>query len=173
LREPPSSVARAQLVVLTRVREGDLASGAMHAVRSAGYSGPIVRAGHRTTGFTDAAGAAVAPPLRALAFCGIGDPGLFRDGLAEAGVATAAFRAFRDHQPYSVTGWDALVEEATSLGVPLVTTEKDLSRLEAVAGESLSRARIFVLRIEAVAWDETLLLESLRHAVSARRSTSP
>ncbi len=174
LREPPSSLARAQLVVLTRVRDGDPASGAIQAVRAAGYSGPIVRAGHRTTGFTDAAGVACPPPKRAFAFCGIGDPGLFRDDLAEAGVATAGFHAFRDHQPYSVAGWDALVEEANALAVPLVTTEKDLSRLEAAVGKSLSRARLFVLRIETVAWDEALLVETVRNAVSAHsRSASP
>jgi len=173
LREPPSSVARAQLVVLTRVREGDPVTIAIETVRAAGYSGPIVRAGHRTTGFTDAAGAACAPPKRALAFCGIGDPGLFRDDLAEAGVETAGFHAFRDHQPYSVAGWDALVEEAKAHGVPLVTTEKDLSRLEAAAGESLARAELLVLRIETVAWDQTLLEDTVRDAVSAHsRRTS-
>lgn len=168
LREPPSSLARAQLVVLTRVREGDPAIGPIEAVRAAGYSGPIVRAGHRTTGFTDAAGAACAPPKRALAFCGIGDPGLFRDDLAAVGVMTAGFHAFRDHQPYSLAGWDALVEEARTLGAPLVTTEKDLSRLLAAAGASLGRAELFVLRIETVAWDEALLLAAVRGAVSAR-----
>ena len=174
LREPPSSLRRAQLVVLTRVREGDPVSDAIQAVRAAGYSGLIVRAGHRTTGFTDAAGAASTPPKRALAFCGIGDPGLFRDDLAEAGVATAGFHAFRDHQPYSVAGWDGLVEEAKAHGVPLVTTEKDLSRLEAAVGESLARAELFVLRIETVVWDEALLLKAVRGVVSAHTgSASP
>jgi tetraacyldisaccharide-1-P 4'-kinase len=162
------------LVVLTRVRGGDPADEAIRTVRAAGYSGPIVRAGHRTVGFTDAAGAPCAPPKRALAFCGIGDPGLFRDDLSEAGVATPGFRAFRDHQPYSVAGWEALAEEAKALGVPLVTTEKDLSRLEAEAGESLARAELIVLRIETVVWDEALLVEAIGLAVSARpRSTSP
>jgi len=174
LREPPASVARAQLVVLTRLRAGDPAADAIQAVRAAGYSGPIVRAGHRAIGFMDAAGADCAPPKRALAFCGIGDPGLFRDDLAEAGVATAGFHAFRDHQPYSVAGWEALVEEAKTHGVPLVTTEKDLSRLEAAAGESLARAELLVLRIETVSWDDALLEKMVREAVSAHaRSTSP
>ena len=167
LREPPSALARAQMVVLTRVREGDPATGAIQAVRAAGYSGPIVRAGHRTTGFTDAAGVECAPPKRALAFCGIGDPGLFRGDLAAAGVLAAGFHAFRDHHPYTVAGWDALIEESKALGVPLVTTEKDLSRLEAAAGASLARAELFVLRIETVAWDEARLLEAVRGAVSA------
>ena len=167
LREPPSALARAQMVVLTRVREGDPATGAIEAVRAAGYSGPIVRAGHRTTRFTDAAGAECAHPKRALAFCGIGDPGLFRWDLTAAGVVTVGFHAFRDHHPYTLAGWDALVMEANAHGVPLVTTEKDLSRLEATAGASLARAELSVLRIEAVVWDEARLLEAVSGAVSA------
>jgi tetraacyldisaccharide 4'-kinase len=168
LREPPSSLARAQLVVLTRVRAGDPVPSAIQAVRAVGYSGPIVRAGHRTTGFRDASGADAAPPARALAFCGIGDPGLFRQDLATAGVVEAGFHAFRDHQPYTVAGWEALIGEAEAKGVPLVTTEKDLSRLEAATGASLARAELFALRIETVVWDEAPLLEAIRRAVSAR-----
>jgi tetraacyldisaccharide 4'-kinase len=172
LREPPVGLARAQLVVLTRVREADPAAAAIGAVRAAGYFGPIVRAGHRTTGFTDAGGAAREAPKRALAFCGIGDPGLFRGDLATAGIAAAGFHAFRDHHPYTVAGWDKLVAEAKSLGVPLVTTEKDLSRLEAAAGASLTRAELVVLRIEAVVWDEPILAGAVRGAVRAQKGNA-
>jgi tetraacyldisaccharide 4'-kinase len=173
LRERPQAVTRAQLVVLTRVRAGDLASGAIHAVKAAGFTGPIVRAGHRATGFRDATGAACAAPARALAFCGIGDPGLFRADLQAAGVETARFHAFRDHHPYTLAGWEALIAEAKSLNVPLVTTEKDLSRLEAAAGASLARVALVVMRIEAVVWDEARLLDAVRGAVTAHaRSAS-
>ena len=173
LRERPQAVRRAQMVVLTRVREGDRASGAIHAVNAAGYSGPIVRAGHQTAGFRTATGAECAAPARALAFCGIGDPGLFRADLQAAGVETVRFHAFRDHHPYTLARWEALIAEAKSLNVPLVTTEKDLSRLEAAAGASLARAALVVLRIEAVLWDEARLLDAVRGAVTAHaRSAS-
>jgi tetraacyldisaccharide 4'-kinase len=167
LRESPAALRRAQLVVLTRVRENHPATRAIEAVRNAGYSGKIVRAGHRSTGFTDATGAKREAPQRALAFCGIGDPGLFREDLASAGVITAGFHAFRDHHPYTITGWDALIAEAKAKGVPLVTTEKDLSRLEAAAGASLARAEVAVLRIEAVIWDEQRLLDAVGGALAA------
>lgn len=166
LRERPEATARAQLVVLTRVREGDRAAGAIQAVHAAGYSGPIVRAGHRTAGFHDAAGAECATPARVLAFCGIGNPGLFRGDLQAAGCATAGFHAFRDHHPYTLSGWEALIAEAKALGVPLVTTDKDLSRLQATAGASLARAPLVVLRIETVVWDERLLLDAVRGATA-------
>jgi tetraacyldisaccharide 4'-kinase len=167
LRERPASLARAQLVVLTRVREGDRAAGAIDAVRAAGYSGPIVRSGHKAAGFHDATGAPSASPASALAFCGIGDPDLFRDDLQAAGCTPAAFRVFRDHHPYTLSRWEALIAEAKDLGVPLVTTDKDLSRLQAAAGASLARAPLVVLRIETVVWDERLLLDAVRRAAGA------
>jgi tetraacyldisaccharide 4'-kinase len=167
LREPPYALRRAQVVILTRVREDDAATAAIDAVRRTGYGGPIVRAGHRIAGFSDAAGARRDPPKRALAFCGIGDPALFREDLAAAGVTTEGFHAFRDHQPYTLAGWDALVAEARGKGVALVTTEKDLSRLEAAAGASLARAELAVLRIEVVVWDEKRLLDAVRGALLA------
>jgi tetraacyldisaccharide 4'-kinase len=173
LREPPAALARAQMVVLTRVREGDLATDAIHAVRAAGYSGPIVRAGHRTTGFIDVTGAACAAPTRALAFCGIGDPGLFRGDLKAAGVVTARFHSFRDHHPYTLADWQALRSEGRALGVPLVTTEKDLSRLDAAAGASLAGSSLVVLRIETVVWDDARLLEAVRSAVAAYPGSAP
>jgi len=166
LREGPRALRRAQVVVLTRLAQGDLAAGANRAVRESGFTGPVVRAGHRTTGFHDAGGTAAAAPARALAFCGIGDPSLFRTDLAEAGVVTPRFHAFRDHQPYTVAAWETLAAEARALGIPLVTTDKDLSRLAAAVGASLSAARLLVLRIETVVWDEVPLLAAVRTAVA-------
>ncbi len=167
LREPPRSLARADCVVLTRLRAADPAAGAIAAVRAAGFAGPVIRAGHRTTGFKDVTGADRAAPERALAFCGIGDPRLFRLSLESAGVTVVRFRAFRDHHRYRSAGWESLLAEARSLGVTLVTTEKDLSRIEAAAGASLSGAPLLVLRIETVVWDSPVLLDVLRRKVQS------
>jgi tetraacyldisaccharide 4'-kinase len=169
LREPPHALRRADLVVLTRLDEGDPANGAIQAVKGAGYSGAIVRAGHRITGVYDVGGAVRAAPARAVAFCGIGDPDLFRDDLAAAGIVTARFHAFRDHHPYTVASWDALVAEARAMGAPLVTTDKDLSRLAAAVGASLEAAPLLVLRIETAVWDEAPLLLALRKVVGGDR----
>ena len=165
LREPPSSLARAGLVVLTRLGADDRAAEVEAAVRAAGYAGTIVRAGHRTSGFFGPAGEARPAPRQALAFCGIGDPALFAADLAAAGVRVERLRAFRDHHAYTASRWQALRAEAEAIGVPLVTTEKDLSRLESIAGESLHEAPLLVLRVEAVIWDEGPFLRALRKAV--------
>jgi tetraacyldisaccharide 4'-kinase len=173
LREPPVALGRAQMVVLTRVREADPAQDAVDSVRAAGYSGPIVRAGHRTTGFQDVSGGECPPPGRALAFCGIGDPLLFRGDLEAAGVVADRFRAFRDHHPYTLADWEALLAEGRAAGVPLITTEKDLSRLEAAVGASLTGSPLVVLRIETVVWDEARLLDAVRGAVAAHAGSAP
>lgn len=166
LREPASSARRAQLVVLTRLRQDDPASGAMREVKAAGFTGPIISAGHRATGFYDTEGKPQAAPAKALAFCGIGNPGLFRRDLEAAKVVVTRFQAFRDHHPYTIPEWNALTAEARAQNVPLVTTDKDLSRLAASAGASLNAAPLLVLRIEAAVWDEAELVTALRTVVT-------
>lgn len=173
LREPPASLARADVVVLTRLREGDPASRSVADVRGSGYTGPIVRAGHRTAGFATASGAPQGAPERALAFCGIGDPELFRTDLEACGVRPVALRAFRDHHAYSLATLDQLRSEATREGVPLVTTDKDLSRLEAIAGASLARLPLLVLRIDTVVWDDSALMTAVRDALRSRAGKRP
>lgn len=169
LREPRSALKRASVVVLTRLAQGDRATSASDAVRATGFAGPIVRAGHRTLGFADATGAARETPQRAIAFCGIGDPELFRSDLAAAGVGIEEFRAFRDHHAYSRAAWAELRAGATRRGLPLVTTEKDLSRLESVTGGAWGGPPPLVLRIEATVWDEEPLLQAVRRAAPRTR----
>jgi tetraacyldisaccharide 4'-kinase len=164
LREPPSSLKRASLVVLTRLGERDDPSATETAVRAAEFRGPIVRAGHRGAGFFGVSGEARPAPASALAFCGIGDPGLFRADLEAAGVRVLGFRVYGDHHDYSVAAWDALRDEATRAGISLVTTEKDLSRLQSLPGASLGQAPLLVFRIETVVWDEAILLDAVRRA---------
>jgi len=172
LREPAAALRRAHVVVLTRVRDGDFAKEAFEAVRATGFSGTVVRAGHRISGFHDAAGVAAKTPARAFAFCGIGDPELFRRDLEGTGAVVAGFRGFRDHHPYSVATWEGLVVEAKALGVPLVTTDKDFSRLAAATGAALSTAPLLVARMATVVWDQAPFLTAVRRAIDAHREAA-
>lgn len=67
---------------------------------------------------------------RALAFAGIGDPEKFFATLREAGIAVVATRSFADHHRYSFVEAQALCDEANLGGLNLVTTEKDLVRIQ-------------------------------------------
>ena len=78
----------------------------------------------------DAAVAAALAGSRVLAFAGIGDPQKFFATLAAAGVAAAATRSFPDHHRYSGAEASMLCAEADREGLMLVTTEKDLARMQ-------------------------------------------
>ena len=76
---------------------------------------------------------------RVLAFAGIGDPEKFFATLREAGVAVATTRSFDDHHRYTRADAQALCDEADRDGLVLVTTEKDLARMQ--GDEDAARAR--------------------------------
>jgi tetraacyldisaccharide 4'-kinase len=72
---------------------------------------------------------------RVLAFAGIGDPARFFGTLRTAGIDVVRERAFADHHPFSQAEIEALAAEAKRDALTLVTTEKDLARLQ--RGEAL------------------------------------
>jgi tetraacyldisaccharide 4'-kinase len=161
LREPPSALARASALLVTRTLPGaDLA--ALAALAGPFAPGvPLVRCGHRRAGFVTASGEPAQRPPRAVAFCGIGNPLPFLRDLEDERVDVAEAREFPDHHPYSARELRGLAKLASRHGATLVTTEKDLVRIpsEAAAG-------ILALRIEAVVHDEEALLALVRRALS-------
>ncbi len=68
-----------------------------------------------------------------VAFSGIGYPDKFFKTLDALGGDIAARISFADHHRFTPQDADALLESAANLGAQLVTTEKDMARLE---GES-------------------------------------
>jgi tetraacyldisaccharide 4'-kinase len=80
---------------------------------------------------------------RVLAFAGIGDPDKFVATLAAAGIMVPAVRAFPDHHRYTAGEAAALLAQAEREGLALVTTEKDLVRMQGdpAAAELAARAR--------------------------------
>jgi tetraacyldisaccharide 4'-kinase len=124
----------------------------------------------------DAAFIASLGPARVLAFAGIGDPEKVFATLAGAGVAVAAARSFPDHHRYTATEARSLREQADSEGLVLVTTEKDLARLEGDPAMAEFAARVRALPV-TLAFDEEaafrmLLLERMAAARRAARATA-
>jgi len=116
LREPLKAARRASVIAIP---VGELEA----ELRSWGWRGPVWRL--RRTMETPAVNGPIA------AFCGIARPEPFFAGLEAAGLRLAARFAYPDHHPYSVADVDHLANAAQSAGaVALVTTEKDLVRLE-------------------------------------------
>jgi tetraacyldisaccharide 4'-kinase len=90
---------------------------------------------------------------RVLAFAGIGDPGKFFATLEEAGVSIAAHQGFPDHHRYSTADVRGLLARAARENLLLVTTEKDLARIQGeaalVALAAKARALPVTLQIAA------------------------
>jgi tetraacyldisaccharide 4'-kinase len=78
----------------------------------------------------DAAFIASLAGKRVLAFAGIGDPEKFFATLRASGAMVAAARGFHDHHRYTPADAQALFAEAEREGLSLVTTEKDLARMQ-------------------------------------------
>jgi tetraacyldisaccharide 4'-kinase len=71
---------------------------------------------------------------RVLAFAGIGDPCRFFRTLRACAIEVVRERAFADHHPFSKSEIETLIAEAKRDALTLVTTEKDLARLQTAEG---------------------------------------
>jgi tetraacyldisaccharide 4'-kinase len=85
---------------------------------------------------------------KVLAFAGIGDPDKFFATVAAAGIDPVATRGFPDHHRFSVKEAGSLLDEATRKGLSLLTTEKDMARIEANAALGMLAAPAHVLPVE-------------------------
>lgn len=164
-REPPTALARADVVLVTRDPSSEQLAAARDVVRRFNRVAPVLPAGHRPIGFFDREGGSVPPPDRALAFCAIGNPRPFRADLERAGVTLVGFRAYRDHRPYTPPELAELDRAARDADAVLVTTEKDLSRIVPLAAV-IEPARLLALRIEATITDEPALMQRVRAAIA-------
>jgi tetraacyldisaccharide 4'-kinase len=137
LREPPSSLRRADAVLLTRcdqVAASDVNTLASE-VRDRAPGRPVVETTHTPVAWVQH-GHADRPPeaLRGrpvVAFCGLGNPEAFRHSLRALGADPADFRTYPDHHAYTRTDVDDLRAWAQQqpADAVLATTQKDLVKL--------------------------------------------
>ena len=134
LREPPSALRRADMVVITRAElvtpEGvSLLKQTLLAHVRPGT--PVLVARHEPTGLLMADGSRQeATSLRGrevAAACGIGNPEAFRLTLENVGAQVRLFDTFPDHYAYTTGDLDRLLRTAEAAGLKsLVTTGKDI-----------------------------------------------
>ena len=161
LREPPSSLARADVVVATRCPTEAGRAQVERLVREWNLRAPVFRATHRLAGFVDSGGESVPAPSRAVAFSGIASPRSFFSSLVGAGVEVVVEEPYPDHHDFTSADWSHLAALSQRHQATLVTTEKDLVRLpHAVPGNSStpSRPSAIALRIEMEVADGDALL---------------
>ncbi|AMN54795.1 tetraacyldisaccharide 4'-kinase [Labrenzia sp. CP4] len=159
LRAPAAKqIVKADCLVL--VGEGDAAEEAVHLAGRKGL--PILHAHVRPQPNDELAGS------RLFAFAGIGRPQKFFDTLKSLGYDVKKTREFPDHHQYTQADVRALLTEAEEAGFKLVTTSKDMARLETSTGELFhwiaSSAAVLEVRMEIDDEDRlaSLIKERLR-----------
>jgi len=148
LREPLSSMARANLVVFTRA---ETAPGALEAIGKLSNF-PVFAAATRLLGFRRFGGdihlqskeeIGVGPFF---AFCGIGNPDAFFCDLRNWGLAICGQAAFSDHHRYSLRDVSSIHLAAKKAGANAVlTTEKDAQNL---SPQSFGEIPLYICVIE-------------------------
>ena len=106
---------------------------------------------------------------RVLAFAGIGDPAKFFATLGEAGIGIAETRSFADHHRYTRTEAQDLCELAERKNLLLVTTEKDLARLQGDDAVAQLAGGALALPVTLAFDDENAVRALLLERISARR----
>jgi tetraacyldisaccharide 4'-kinase len=137
LREPPSSLRRANVAVLTRCDQTptEQRERLRRTINRIAPDVPLVETTHRPVELGNSEGENV--PLDLLrdgpvaAFCGIGNPEGFRRSLLDLGARLEEFRIYPDHHAYGREDVEDLSRWASQLpvGTSLVTTQKDAVKL--------------------------------------------
>jgi tetraacyldisaccharide 4'-kinase len=166
LREPLSSLARADCVVVTRTDQTNDWRTVAKTVQSHARDVPIFSSRMVTKRFRELNGATIqkaeimSQPL--LAFCGVGNADSFFRHIAREGFRLVATRKFRDHHQYQSFDIQRLVQEAKDRGATaLFTTAKDAIKLES----SELPLPCYVLDITIEIDDEGSLIEMIRGVV--------
>jgi tetraacyldisaccharide 4'-kinase len=95
----------------------------------------------------DPAAVAELANAKVLAFAGIGDPVKFFATVAAAGIEARIHRGFGDHHRYRADEAAALLDEAERHNLTLLTTEKDLARMQGDASVAKLAARARALPV--------------------------
>jgi tetraacyldisaccharide 4'-kinase len=135
LREPPSALARAHLLIATRADARRNLAGLLDEFRQYAGAAPCLAADYAVEGVEDL-GSGVVQPAEALrgrgvlAFAGIAAPERFAETLVAQGAIVRDLVAFPDHHAFQARDLEAVTRRARAFGAGvLVTTEKDAVRL--------------------------------------------
>lgn len=158
---PLRAPLRRQIVAASALAVIGGGEAAKPAVRLASRKGlPLFHAKLETRPDPELAGA------RVLAFAGIGRPRKFFESVLELGAEIAVEKPFPDHHPYSHSDAELLLTEADDKGLLLVTTAKDMARIQSLEGEFArwlaGKAR--VVNVEMRIEDADRLCERIKEA---------
>lgn len=140
LRQPLSTLARADVFVLTGGADPAQMEAARMSLKRMNPRAVIVHARHVLKRvYRLASGENTVPEdslhgKAAALFCGIGNPESFRSTVAEAGVNVRQVMVFADHYPYTEEDVEGIFKRSKAAGCELLmTTEKDAVRIPLAA----------------------------------------
>ncbi len=174
LREPPTSLRRADLIVLTRSDQVEQSSKLALVGRLKRLSGgkPVIEAVHRTDRFMDIKGRPVdiddPGAMQAVIFAGIANFASFRRSVESQGVTVLAAYEYPDHHDYTAEELEGLRDTAGQIEAnAILTTEKDAVKL--VGRWEDANCRLLVLDLEIEFDDDggQLLAEAIAAVLDA------
>ena len=156
LREPPTALRRADVILLTHTDTDDMLRDAKAALRQLAPNALILESVHQPVHFYPLAsfkaprrGAMSIAGKRVLAVCGIGNPDAFATTLMQCSAESVELLAYPDHHVYTEADFVRIdtVFQAAQADL-IVTTQKDEQKLEAFVGDR--NLPIFVLEVALV-----------------------
>lgn len=157
LREPLSSLLRADVFVLTKTNPGVSTDYARGILGRFNPTAPVIESTHTPLGFYN-----LGTPEELLEpaglrgrgvtlFCGIADPLSFENLIVDYGIKIGLIFRFDDHHNYSVRELNKIIAASEQKGIDtLITTQKDAARLSELGLQNMICAcglRVLVLRI--------------------------
>jgi len=139
LREPPGSLERADIIVITKNEtagdnEISRCGTLIEKLRKYNARAPVFQSAHLPVSWRLGSGerkdTGWIAGRKVFGFCALGDPLSFRRTLTSAGAVVAGFRAYRDHYQYGEADVGRIRAEAGKCGAEwIVTTEKDIIKI--------------------------------------------
>ncbi len=160
LREPPSALKRADIVIATRAKGREVPVEIKKIIEGK----PFFVARHRVSSLVDAGGnelpVSAVHGRRVVLFSAIARPESFEADCIDAGLEIEASIRYMDHHRYSEKDAGEIFAEAGSEENIFITTEKDICKIADIfpAGE-----RLFALRIKAEIGEMDTLVEMCLH----------
>ncbi|MGB7296103.1 MAG: tetraacyldisaccharide 4'-kinase, partial [Candidatus Aminicenantales bacterium] len=147
LREPPSALRRADILLIKGGKKGDKAAVGPRSSRMQIFHYSVVSRGLKDLWTEEDVFPDRLAKKKLLAFCGIARPARFVEELRKLGLEIAAFISYPDHHPYPSASLKKLVQACRRAGADaLITTEKDGLKIAGRRNE-LVDIPTYVLRI--------------------------
>lgn len=167
LREPLSSLRRADLFVLTKTNLNADTQDLKNFLSNLNPRCRIIEASHEPAGFYRFGEPQKPLPLgyfkgkKVGLFCGIADPHSFARLVSGLGAEVVCSRNFRDHHQYKPGELEMLMAQVKEKGLEgIITTEKDAVKLAGIKQDNMLSG-LFVLRIKINTKDEAGFHERL------------